>query len=226
MARAAALARAIVGEEGLRQRSFVQAHGTGTPQNRVTESHILDETARLFGIKQWPVCALKCYLGHSIGAAAGDQLVMTLGTWAHDLLPGITTIERTAPDVHSGHLRITPQHTAREAGSLDVAIINAKGFGGNNASATVLAPHVVTRILAGHFGRDRLREWEARNESVSAASAAYDARASRKAVDSIYRFDHNVLRGEQLEWDDRQLRVPGYAQAIDLDLGSPYADMS
>ena len=35
------------------------AHGTGTPQNRVTESAILNETARAFGIEGWPVAAVK-----------------------------------------------------------------------------------------------------------------------------------------------------------------------
>lgn len=222
MARAAALARAIVGERGLRERSFVQAHGTSTPQNRVTESHILDETARIFGIRDWPVCALKCFLGHSIGAASGDQLVMTLGTWAHDMIPGISTIEHTAADVHKSNLLITPEHKPRDAKSLDVAIINAKGFGGNNASATVLAPHIATRILAAQYGRERLRQWEARNEAVRAASADYDERATAKMMEPIYRFDHGVLSGSELQWSDHSISVPGYQQAIELELPSPY----
>jgi acetoacetyl-[acyl-carrier protein] synthase len=225
MARAAALARAIVGEESLRRRSFVQAHGTGTPQNRVTESHILDETARVFGIRDWPVCALKCYLGHSIGAAAGDQLVMTLGTWAHGLLPGIVTAERSADDVHRAHLDILRRHQAREPHELDVAIVNAKGFGGNNASCAVLAPHVATRMLEKRFGREALRAHAALNERVREQSADYDARASSGQAAPIYRFDHGVLHGEDLAWDDRELRVPGYAEAIPLDVESPYADM-
>jgi len=225
MARAAALARAIVGEESLRRRSFVQAHGTGTPQNRVTESHILDETARVFGIRDWPVCALKSYLGHSIGAAAADQLVMTLGTWAHGLLPGILTAERDADDVHRTHLDILRRHRERDARELDVAIINAKGFGGNNASCTVLAPHVAARMLEKRFGRERMCEHAALNERVRERSADYDARASSGQAAPIYQFDHGVLHGEDLEWDASRLRVPGYAQAIDLEMQSPYADM-
>src|SRR5690606_30639847 len=38
VAKSLAAARAILGDEAIRQRSFVQAHGTSTPQNRVTES--------------------------------------------------------------------------------------------------------------------------------------------------------------------------------------------
>ena len=40
VAKAMALTRAVIGDEGLREQSYVHAHGTGTPQNRVTESHI------------------------------------------------------------------------------------------------------------------------------------------------------------------------------------------
>lgn len=225
MARAAALARAIVGEEGLRRRSFVQAHGTGTPQNRVTESHILDETARVFGIREWPVCALKAQLGHSIGAAAGDQLVMTLGTWAHGLLPGILTAEHTADDVHDRHLAILRRHEVRAAQELDVALLNAKGFGGNNASATILAPHIVARMLEKRHGRERCLKWQRLNEAVREASRDHDERASRGEAPPIYRFDHGVLRGEDLDWTAQRLRVPGYAQAVDLDVSSPYPDM-
>lgn len=225
MARAAAFARAIVGEEGLRRRSFVQAHGTGTPQNRVTESHILDETARVFGIRDWPVCALKCYLGHSIGAAAGDQVVMTLGTWAHGWLPGIMTAPRNADDVHATHLAILREHRECDPGALDVALINAKGFGGNNASAVLLAPHVARRLMEQRFGRDALRGWEQRNERVREAAADHDARASRGEAPPLYRFDHGVLHGEDLDWSADAMRVPGHVRALRLDLESPYGSI-
>ena len=51
-ARAVARAMRDVGEESIRRRSFVQAHGTGTPQNRTTESQIMSGVAKAFGIEQ------------------------------------------------------------------------------------------------------------------------------------------------------------------------------
>ena len=224
VARAAALARAIVGEEGLRHRSFVHAHGTGTPQTRVTESHILDETARLFGIRDWPVCAIKSFLGHSIGAAAGDQVVMSLGTWAHGWLPGILTAPANAADVHATHLDILRQHRDCDPTELDVALVNAKGFGGNNATATLLAPHVARHMMEKRFGTAAMDAWRARNEAVRTASADHDARATAGEAPPIYRFDQGVLRGEDLGWQGTELRVPGYAHGIDLAPTSPYED--
>ena len=80
----------IIGLKNLRTRTFVHAHGTGTPANRTTESHILNEVAKTYGIKSLPVNGIKSYLGHSMAPASGDQLTTTLGTWNKGIIPGYT----------------------------------------------------------------------------------------------------------------------------------------
>lgn len=225
VAKAVAAARAIVGEEGIRQRSFVQAHGTGTPQNRVTESHILNETAKQFGIERWNVAAIKSYLGHSIGVAGGDQIVASLGVWRYGWIPGITTIDHVAQDVHRSHLNISSDHLEVGAQGSDVAIINAKGFGGNNASASLLAPHTTMRMLAKKHGAKLVQAYQHRNESVRAASEQYDQQMSTAGVAPIYKFDHGVLEGGDVEFDDQRVKVRGFEQQIDLNIESPYKDM-
>ena len=62
----------------------------------------------------------KCYLGHSIGAAAGDQISTTLGIWQHGILPGITTIDSIAADVRQEHLSFSNTH--REIDSTRTAL--------------------------------------------------------------------------------------------------------
>ncbi|NCF33091.1 MAG: beta-ketoacyl synthase, partial [Proteobacteria bacterium] len=105
VAKAMASARAILGEEVLKNGTYMQAHGTGTPQNRVTESHILNEVAHKFGLDPWLVGAVKCFVGHSMAPAGGDQLAAILGAWQDGLVPGITTIDHIADDVHHDHLQ-------------------------------------------------------------------------------------------------------------------------
>tara|TARA_R100001132_G_C3220007_1_gene59053 strand:+ start:36 stop:176 length:141 start_codon:yes stop_codon:yes gene_type:complete len=39
----------------------------------------------------------------------------------------------------------------------------------------------------------------------------------------IYRFDHNVLKGDELAISDTSIRLPGYANAVDLKIDTPYA---
>ncbi len=225
MAKAVASARALLGDESVRQRSFVQAHGTSTPQNRVTESHILNETAKIFGIEKWSVAAVKAYVGHSIGASAGDQIMATLGVWSEGFIPGIATIDHVADDVHHSHLEIGPKHIEVGAEGIDSAILNSKGFGGNNASATVIAPHIVHKMLAKKYGKDIMTRYQERNESVRAQAEAYDAAANKGEALPTYKFDHNVLAGDDLEFANGKIRVPGYDQAIDLDVASPYSEL-
>lgn len=221
LAKAASLARCILGDEALRHRSFVQAHGTGTPQNRVTESHILNEVARAFGIEQWPVAAIKAYLGHSVAAASGDQLMAALGVWEHGLLPGIFSVDQFADDVHREHISLSAQHRQIDS---DIALLNSKGFGGNNATATVFSPRATEQLLAARHGRPALSGWRGRQQGVAEQARQYDERASRGEAEVIYRFDHNVLSGEELAVSADSVRLPGYARPVDLHVDSPFAD--
>jgi acetoacetyl-[acyl-carrier protein] synthase len=223
MARAVAAARAIVGDAALRQGGFVQAHGTGTPQNRVTESEILSRTAQVFGIEDWPVLAAKCYLGHSIGAAAGDQIATTLGIWEHGILPGIVTIDDVASDVHQDHLSISNQHREVDLAQQAYAIINSKGFGGNNASATLLSPVTARRMLRMRYSEREWQGWERANEAVRARQQAYDDGMIAGTVDPIYKFDHGVLHDSDIGMSLQALTIGGFE--VRLDSVSPYHDM-
>ncbi|WP_426416920.1 beta-ketoacyl synthase [Aestuariirhabdus sp. LZHN29] len=221
VAKAMAVVRSIVGDKGLK-RSFVQAHGTGTPQNRITESHILNEAARVFGIQGLPVTAIKSYVGHSIAAAAGDQLAATLGTWQYGVIPGITTIDHLADDVYKDQLRFLMQHEEVNAEAMDVAFLNSKGFGGNNATGAILAPHVTRDILLKRHGKEAMTNYQKLNEQTQERQADYDAACIKGETRPIYRFGEGVLGGEDIEFNRKELRIPGYAKPVDLDLGNPY----
>ena len=220
MARAAALGRAIAGEDALRYRSFVQAHGTGTPQNRVTESQILSATAKTFGIEQWPVAAVKSYLGHSIGAAGGDQIMATLGAWRYGLIPGIQTISALADDVHSDHLNILLDHLKIEA--MDLALVNAKGFGGNNATALLLSPDLVGKMLKARHGAKAMVQWQQRNESVTEQQQDYEQRCRMGTARPVYQFGEDVLEGADLDFTDQRIQVPGYGEPLNLEMANPF----
>ncbi len=223
MAKATAAARALLGVADLRSGGLVQAHGTGTPQNRVTESHILNSVAQANGITDWPVVAVKSHLGHSIGAAAADQLVNTLGIWQHAILPGITTVEELAADVHSSHLQFVTSHQQVDPALQRYAIINAKGFGGNNASATVLAPGITGKLLRRRHGEAAMAQWQQRNEAVQEQLELYDRRACSGPTQLVYHFDHQVLDEQHVSLSHDRLRIGELA--FDLDLSSPYEDM-
>ncbi|PSL11931.1 acetoacetyl-[acyl-carrier protein] synthase [Marinobacterium halophilum] len=225
LGKAASLVSDMLGEESLRQRSFVQAHGTSTPQNRVTESHVINETAKAFDIPAWNVSAVKAYLGHSQGTAGGDQLFASLGVWKYGIIPGLTTTPEIADDVHNSHLNLPLQHLNTGAEGMDSVLINAKGFGGNNASAAVLAPHAVEKLLTKRHGETAMNAWRQRREQVREQAEAYNQAAINGLARPIYRYDYNVLTGEDLQISADEIRLPGYNQPISLRTQNPYKDL-
>lgn len=223
MARAAACARAIVGDEALRSGGMVQAHGTGTPQNRVTESAILSRVAEAFGIEAWPVAALKSYLGHSLGAASGDQITATLGSWALGWIPGINTTTELADDVHTSNLDFCLNHREIDPEEQSYALINAKGFGGNNATGTLLSPGQTLKMLRSRHGESAMDDWRRRGEGVVAARQAREDRVLAGEESPRYRFDYDVLGDSAVAITADEVRVG--ASSVSLRDESPFGDM-
>lgn len=225
MAKAVHAAMQIVGPEAVQQRSFIHAHGSSTPANRVTESEILDRVAEAFNINSWPVAAVKAYVGHSLASASADQLAATLGSFKYQIIPGIKTIDQVADDVHQQRLLISTRDIDRSQLPLEVGFINSKGFGGNNASAVVLAPTVVERMLKKRYGADAFEAWQQRREQTRAAAEAYNQRALKGQLDIIYNFGQNMIDESALSISDAQIQVPGFNKALTFRTDERFKDM-
>ncbi len=226
VAKAMAAARGMVGEQALRERTYMQAHGTGTPQNRVTESHILNEMAKHFGIDRWLVGAVKSYLGHTMAPAGGDALAAIIGAWRYGIVPGITTIDHIADDVYHSNLHLPFEHVRGAPDDYVGAFVNSKGFGGNNATGFFLSPGQTRTMLEKRWGKDAMRGYLDRNAAVEAHAADYDAAAVKNEAPPIYLFGEGVLEGDDLQISAREIAVPGFAGKVRLDIDSPYPDMT
>lgn len=222
LGKSVALARSILGDDSVRQRTYLHAHGTSTPKNRTTESHIFDQVARANGIENWPVAAIKAFIGHSQGSAAGDQIASALGTFAHGYIPGIPTLDAVADDVFAERLRFFREPLAFEA---DASFINAKGFGGNNATGLLLSPAVTERLLVKRHGQRAVDAWRGRREQALAASERYREAADSGRFEVIYRFGEGVLEGPELEVGAEAIRIPGYAQPVSLKADNPFGSL-
>ncbi|WP_263146116.1 beta-ketoacyl synthase [Pseudomonas sp. RIT-PI-AD] len=226
MAKAVASAVQLVGLEGVRQRSFVHAHGSSTPANRVTESELLDRVAAAFAIEDWPVTAVKAFVGHSLATASADQVISALGTFKYGILPGIKTIDRIADDVHQQRLDIVAgQDRHLDGRTLDVCFVNSKGFGGNNASGVVLSPRLVDDMLRRRYGQAAFDDYRARRELTRAAALRYEEEALKGRFDIIYNFGQDLIDDRAIELSSEQVRVPGFAQPLVFKQDTRYRDM-
>jgi 3-oxoacyl-[acyl-carrier-protein] synthase II len=105
---------------------YVNAHGTGTPQNDRVEAVAL---RKLFDPETVLVSANKSLVGHAMAAAGALEAIATVLTLGHDLVP--PTANLTEPDPEIGFDCVPG--VARPA-RMEYALSNSFGFGGQNLS--------------------------------------------------------------------------------------------
>jgi 3-oxoacyl-[acyl-carrier-protein] synthase-1/3-oxoacyl-[acyl-carrier-protein] synthase II len=121
------LKRAIVNaieESGLAPEdvSFINAHGTGTPDNDEVESRVIN---KLFS--DIPFFSTKGFTGHTLGAAGGIEAVFTVGCLEQGRVP--VNIGFTSHDPN------LPKDPTKEEMKIDcrIAVSQSLAFGGQNA---------------------------------------------------------------------------------------------
>ncbi|WP_022949851.1 beta-ketoacyl-ACP synthase [Methylohalobius crimeensis] len=123
---AEAAMRAALALAGLEPESvgYVNLHATATALNDLSEARAV---ARLFG-RQVPGSGVKGLLGHTLGASGALESIVTFAALRNGRLPGTTGLRRPDPEC--------PIHLLEGPASTDtvVALCNAFGFGGSNAS--------------------------------------------------------------------------------------------
>ena len=125
---AACLADAKLAPE---QVDYVNAHGTGTAANDVTETKALH---KIFGehAKKLAVSSTKSMHGHTLGAAGAIELAATICGMRNGFIPPTANFTERDPQCDLDYV----PNEARSA-PVDVAISNSFAFGGHNAVVAV-----------------------------------------------------------------------------------------
>ena len=104
---------------------YINAHGTGTPNNDESESHAIQ---RVFGNHLPPVSSTKSFTGHTTSASGSIEAVFCILALQHQFLP--QNINWRNP-IEGGIIPVTDQ---RPQGEIRHILSNAFGFGGNDSS--------------------------------------------------------------------------------------------
>ncbi len=104
---------------------YVNAHGTGTPNNDLSEGAALK---RIFDNKVPKFSSTKAFTGHTLGAAAGIEAVFSVLSIQNSIIYPNLNFETPISEIG-----IKPQTEVDER-SINNVLSNSFGFGGNNSS--------------------------------------------------------------------------------------------
>jgi 3-oxoacyl-(acyl-carrier-protein) synthase len=105
---------------------YVNVHGTGTPNNDLSEGKAL---IRLFGEKVPKFSSSKAYTGHTLGAAGGIEAVLSVMCIEHQMI--IPNLNFTTPITELG---LIPETKFLQPVPVNNVMSNSFGFGGNVSS--------------------------------------------------------------------------------------------
>ena len=208
----------VFGTRTLQEKSCFLAHGTGTPLNRITESHIVSTFAKEFGIENLPVTSVKSKLGHPMGTAGMDQIWCGLGALESQKLTGICTIPKLADDVFKENLDFFLENKEFNS-QKDIAFLNSKGFGGNNATSALISSNLTEELLQRRFTDKELKAWKKKREATLKLREKNFELAVNSDIKPIYEFDKDVLDLTDLEISKKNIKTKtGFNYALNSDL--------
>jgi 3-oxoacyl-[acyl-carrier-protein] synthase II len=114
--------------------AYINAHGTSTPQNDASEARAV---RRAFGDQagRMPISSTKSAMGHLVAACGVVEAIVALRAVCERVAPPTLNLDRVDPECALDHVG----RFAREIRP-GVALTNAFGFGGSNASLVLEAP--------------------------------------------------------------------------------------
>ncbi|MCE5258947.1 MAG: beta-ketoacyl-ACP synthase II [Chloroflexi bacterium] len=106
---------------------YINAHGTSTPLNDITETLAIKQVFGEHAFKL-AVSSTKSMTGHLLGAAGALEAIITIKVLQEGILPPTINLEQADPKCDLDYV----PHTARNA-QVEYALSNSFGFGGHNA---------------------------------------------------------------------------------------------
>ena len=119
---------------------YINAHGTGTPNNDSTESEAL---MRVFGEHIPPVSSTKPFTGHTTSASGAIELVICQLAMENGFIP--TNLGWTTPMKYGIKPSVGTQHQ-----KLHYVMCNSFGFGGNDTSL-ILGCHIKSKSKKSEY---------------------------------------------------------------------------
>lgn len=106
---------------------FIHAHATSTPLGDLNEVIAIEKSIG----KNVPVTSTKSMTGHLLGASGALSTIASLRAMAEGVIPPTTNVDQLDPQISADIVTSLRQQHSR------IAVVNAFGFGGHNATVVL-----------------------------------------------------------------------------------------
>ena len=153
-----------------------------------------------------------------MGTAGMDQIWCGLGALESQKLTGICTIPKLADDVFKDNLDFFLENKEFNS-QKDIAFLNSKGFGGNNATSALISSNLTEELLQRRFTEKELAAWKKKREATLKLREKNFELAVNSDIEPIYEFDKDVLDLTDLEISKKNIKTKtGFNYALNSDL--------
>ena len=114
------------------QIDYINAHGTGTPNNDISEGRAVE---RVFGHRVPPLSSTKPFTGHTTSAAGSVEAVIAMLAMQHSFVPASLNVQQPMEE-----LRFRPTMQTIHNVELRHVLSNSFGFGGNDTACIFSKP--------------------------------------------------------------------------------------
>jgi acetoacetyl-[acyl-carrier protein] synthase len=80
-------------------------------------------------------------------------------------------------------------------------------------------------MLAKRYSTEEIAAYESRRQQVREKANAYDLKATQGHFDTIYHFGKDLIDENEIQMTDKEIRIPGFNNPIDLRMENRFKDM-
>jgi len=114
------------------QIEYINAHGTSTVLGDIGETRAVKAVFGEYARKGLMISSTKSFIGHSLGASGGIEMVVVALALRHDIVPPTLNLIAPGDECDLDYVPNTPRQKR-----VNVAMSNSFGFGGHNVSLVI-----------------------------------------------------------------------------------------
>ena len=141
------------------------------------------------------------------------------------MIPGIASTPKLADNVYSENVNFLLENLEFENNDFDFAVLNAKGFGGNNGTALLASPAKTMQLLQSKYSKDQISQYHKQKQTIDEQLLENKNKILQGDMMSRYIFGEDVIDGvNDFEVESHQITNKLNDEKFYLESTLPYKE--